>query len=145
MTPRSIEVKNSHARSVHVAVEGSSVIQATDQAILQALLTTLQDSRVFARVESTNAERVDYRLRVILETASPPRPGFTMDTWLLVNWRLTRSDTGGVVWQDFITSRFTATPSDASGGVARSRIAIEGVVRENIRVGAERLSLLDLR
>ena len=44
------------------------------------------------------------------------------------------------VWIDLVSSRFTATLSDAFAGATRCRLAYEGVLKENIRNGINQLS-----
>lgn len=47
-----------------------------------------------------------------------------------MGWTLTRASTGVVVWQEAITSKRTATVSDAFTGMTRLKMATEGAAKK---------------
>lgn len=61
-----------------------------------------------------------------------PRSGFTQTTSAFIRYELQRIDDGEVIYDETITTEFTATIDDEFVGIARVKLTNEGAVRENI-------------
>jgi hypothetical protein len=147
MVPSNASVRRTFNRSVRVSVAGGRetnpmwTSQVSSEDFRRALETSLQRHRVFSRV-IRNAG-ADYQLSVTLVRLKQPFAGFDMTVAAEVMWRLT-SNSGRVVWQQTTNQSYKATVGDALVGVNRLRLANEGTIRENIKLGIERISELSL-
>jgi hypothetical protein len=75
-----------------------------------------------------------YRLDATMAGLDRPFAGFDMTVTSRVRYRVTRVSTGAVVFEREIAAPFTANFSSAAMGVERLKLAIEGSMRENIRL-----------
>jgi hypothetical protein len=147
MVPANASVRRTFNRSVGVSVTGGRdtnpmwTSQVSSEDFRQALEVSLQRYGVFSRV-IRNAG-ADYQLSVTLVRLKQPFAGLDMTVAAEVTWRLT-TNSGRVVWQQTTNQSYKATVGDAFVGVNRLRLANEGAIRENIKVGIERISELSL-
>ena len=147
MTPSNIEIKNRAAQPVKVVVEGEPKIegkklQVANAELAQALRAAIEQSQLFTQVSDATTEGFLLELSVV--GYNPPRPGFNMSATMTTRWKLTRLPTQEVIFEDFIKQTHTCTVGDAFVGAARWRKANEGVVRDTIADGLQRISQLDL-
>jgi hypothetical protein len=118
---------------VHVSGGQDFDFRVSDAQFEQALRESLAESGVFSRVADRAA---DYRLDVVLgDDAGVEGREIT------VLWSLSHRETGETVWQELIASK---GKSFQFVGVVRLRRSIEMAAKENIQLGIERLSHLDL-
>src|SRR5713101_7082508 len=125
IVPTTFDVTARHAASVSDALTGA-----------------IERSGVFSSV--ADGSRADYRLAVQIFRVQPPLMGFAMRANMEAGWTLLKTATNKMLWQQSIASDFTATTSDAFVGATRSRMAVEGAARENIKQGIAALSRLPL-
>ncbi len=146
MVPRSFEVTQRHAASVTVKVLGEvkveNHVRVLNADFTGALCDAIGKSQVFAHVAETTAD--GYSLEVTVVGYGPPRAGFNMTASLTTNWKLMRLPNNEVVFEDFIKKQHTCTVGDAFAGATRWRKTNEGVVRDIISEGIQRLSQLKL-
>ncbi len=148
IVPTTFDVTARHAASVSVAVTGGrstgdlDAPQISNEAFAEALTGAIERSGVFSSV--ADGSRADYRLAVQIFRVQPPLMGFAMRANMEVGWTLLKTATNKMLWQQSIASDFTATTSDAIVGATRSRMAVEGAARENIKQGVAALSRLPL-
>ena len=86
----------------------------------------------------------DYRLDVTF-AVDQPFWGFNMSVTIVAKWRVSRADRGDVVWDDIVSTTYTADYPKATFGIKRLRLANEGAARLNIEEGIRRLSAVDLQ
>lgn len=77
----------------------------------------------------------------LVDLSHPPgTAAFTMHINAAILYRLTRANTGEAMFDEVITTTFTATVQDEFIGIERLRIANEGAVRANIATFLQRLA-----
>lgn len=131
-----VRVASQQPGSLGVRVSGGQdyAFRISDARFEEALRDSLHAAGVFSRIVDPDAG--DHRLDVVLGD------GFGVETReITVLWSLSRADTREIVWQELITTRGR---SHHFVGVIRGRRGIEMAARENIRVGLEKLSRVDL-
>jgi len=116
--------------------------QISADAFLEAVVQSLQKSRVFATV--LKASDADYDLQVSYVNGDEPAFGFNMTVDLVTRWVLTRKSSGETALGENVSTTYTAKMGDAFAGGTRLRLANEGAARENIKEGIRRLSRLKL-
>lgn len=148
MVPEAVAVGNHLPGSVSVQVAGgcnpceSLTAKVSNEAFTEALTNAIKKSGVFAQVLGVNA--ADYALTIQIFHFETPAIGFSMTSTIEAGWTLMNTAKKTVVWQESITTPFTASVSDAVIGAERVRLTWEGAVRENIKAGLEKISRLDL-
>jgi hypothetical protein len=147
MTPRHVAVAEKSAKPVRLVVKGEPtleekvVVQNAEMAV--AARSALETSRLFSQV----ADGVEdgYQLEIAVMGYNPPRPGFNMTSTMTTHWTLTRVPSQEVLFEDFLKKSHTCKVGDAFAGATRWRKANEGVVRDTIADGIERLSKVKLQ
>lgn len=82
-----------------------------------------------------------YRLKaVLIDVSQPPEISFTMTINSAIRYLVTRVESREAVFDEIITTSFTATAEDEFFAVERLRIANEGAVRANIAEFLSRLA-----
>jgi hypothetical protein len=148
--PSNVAVRNKSEKTVKVIANfgrsaDTDVLNVRNYGVCKALEDTIVQYGVFSRVVSSG--NADYLLEVS-ETSATPQPIFAgASVTLEVEWRwsLKMVQSGKVVWQECIKSQGTGSFSSSTvGWVGDVRVAEakKGAVRENIRVGLERISAL---
>lgn len=137
MIPDAFTIAAKHPFSVSIKATGiqeqinGGEVNISNESLYHALSESITRSQVFSRVERGKA---DYVLTVtIMMFDLKPGPPIDFNVNIEAGWKLTRSDTGEVIWQSPVRSSYTAT----------IRKAVEGVMRDNIRVGVANISRLD--
>ena len=142
MTPARMAIQNRSSKSVKVVVEGEpkieKLIAVKNQDLAQAVEMAIEHSGLFAKVDKTTAE--GFLLEVAVVGYTPPRNGFNMTATMTTRWKLTRIPGQQAVFEDFFKKTHTCTVGDAFAGMARFRKANEGVVRDTIAEGLNRIS-----
>lgn len=148
MIPDSYQVKNRYNYSVELRVEGGKKqtfmdgSQITNEGFKGALEEAIRKSEIFSKIsEGNNSE---YLLAVQIITLDRPLVGIKHEVKLATNWKLINLKSQEKIWDEFIVSSYTATPSDSISGITRLRLANEGAARENIKEGISQLSHVDL-
>ena len=90
-------------------------------------------SVIFSKVTTING--AEYLLNVVITNLGQPLAGFDMTVTLTTHWKLSKRDSSQLIWQDFISTKYTATVGDAFAAVKRLRLANEGAARKNIGKG----------
>ena len=89
-------------------------------------------------------EGAAYALQVNITEFQKPESGLDMTAGLVALWSLHDARTRALLWSESITTAFTASTARSGMLDERLQAAIEGVVRENIQLGLEKLSALEL-
>lgn len=146
MTPATVELKNRASHPVKLVVEGEpkreKTVQVGNAELAQAIRMTIEKSQIFSKVVESVSE--GYLLEVTVVGYNPPRPGFNMSATMTTRWRLTRLSNREVIFDDFFKKTHTAKVGDAFVGATRWRKANEGMVRDTIADGLQRISQLNL-
>ena len=144
MSPLDISSVNKHPFSVSVAVASGEetnplwMSKISNPEFQIAIADAINRSGVFRSVIKDGIS--DYRLDVAITKLDQPLFGINISVTLSTLWILTKSDTNKVLFKEEISSSFTATMGDSVLGVKRLRLANEGVARENIKAGIEKIS-----
>jgi len=144
MVPSNVQLVNHHANTVSTTVSGGEktnplwTSEISSDSYKHALDQTLLDSKLFSNVREGSSG--EYQLTVRLNKAKQPMVGLGMTVRLSADWVLTYTNNGETVWQETIESEYTAKLTEHLIGIERLRKANEGAVRENIRIGLQRLS-----
>jgi hypothetical protein len=130
-----------------VAIEVKSADPIPGPALRRALADAVTLSKVFSRVVERPGGG-SYILTVTVTRLDQPESRLNINlnptVRMEAGWTLRRADTRAAVWQATVRSEHTAGPADTLDGKARLRLATEGAARENIALGLERLSKLNL-
>src|SRR5438094_6517729 len=148
MVPTAFTLDQKHVSSVSVSrpigkeAKAKWTSQISSEAFREAVAQSLQKSGLFAAVLKTSD--ADYELQVSYVNGDEPAFGFNMTVDLVTRWILTKKSGGQPLFQENVSSTYTAKMGDAFAGGTRLRLANEGVARENIKEGLRRLSKLKL-
>ena len=86
----------------------------------------------------------DFQLEAALVELNQPLVSLRSRVDVGIAWKLWRTETREVVWEETLRTHHTTTIADALFGTRRCRLATEGAARANIAVAIDRLSQLDL-
>lgn len=148
MVPADIELSNTHSHSIAIQAEGSGrrlgfapafVSSETLQATLEEAVLSTELFRAL-----TTVERADYTLTVSVSKLDKPESGLDMTAGVELLWSLAEGRSGDIVWQKTLTTAHTASTRKSGMLDERLRASIEGAVRENIALGLDELSRLEL-
>ena len=106
-----------------------------------ALIEALRQSNLFTEVTAEGAAA--HTLTATLLTQNQPGVGIGMNVQLTIRYVVTHTATGREVFNERVSSSYTAAFGEALVGATRVRKANEGAVRENIRQLLERLEQVD--
>jgi hypothetical protein len=147
MSPTNMVIKNRSAKSVTLAVEGEprldnseTIVQNSE--ITQALRNAIEKSRLFKSVSDSLSD--GYLLEVSIVGYDPPLSGAKMTAVMTTRWRLSRQSGQEVLFEDFLKKSYSCTVGDALNANKRFIMANEGVVRETIAEGVQKISELPL-
>ena len=147
MVPEEVEVQNLHSGSVQVQAKGSERSITGRRAIStvalqQAVVDAMESTRLFSEVSESSDS--DYRLIVEVTELEKPELELDMEARLTCKWALVSATGQTSAWSDTISTHFVATTFDANFIEERGAMALEGVVRANVREALERISSLEL-
>ena len=144
MVPADFAVTTRHPFPVVVEVTGGKETNPlwksdiSSDAFEKAVEAAIRNTGVFSGiVDHSNAT---YRLDVKLVKVMTPNVGFDMTVTVVTEWRLVETRTGATVFEEYITTPYTATVGDAFVAITRVRLANEGAARDNIKEGIRRIS-----
>lgn len=148
MVPLEVTTSNQFPHAVRVAVSGgsrtnpmwASKIAAED--FREALVGTIESTRLFAGV--TDGDEARYALTVNLLGLDQQLAGLSLGVALSARWQLKSLPEGEEVWEEFISTEYTAGVGESLYAVARLRKANEGAARANIAEGVQMLSQINL-
>lgn len=144
----SIPITKQHQKSVSIKTQGGSETGAMDSSnisnsdLAKAIEESIVENGLFTQV--IHGADSDYLLNVTIVNMSKPMFGASFTVSMEAAWSLSEQKTKKVVMRDSIKSSHTATMGQAFVGVTRLRLAVEGAVRENIRLGLTGVSKLQL-
>lgn len=95
-----------------------------------------------ARLLSSDEAAAPFELRAFIIDVKHPIAGFTMTVDAFVRYTLLRKQDGSVIFDEVLSSSYTATTEDAFVAVKRLQLAEEGAMRENISALLERLATI---
>lgn len=144
----SMPITQHHQKTVSITTQGGSETGAMDSSnisngdLAKAIEGSIVENGLFTQV--IHGGDSDYLLNVTIVNMSKPMFGASFTVRMEAAWSLTERKTKKVVMRDSIKSSHTATMGQAFIGVTRLRLALEGAVRENIRLGLMGISRLQL-
>jgi len=104
----------------------------------------IEKSLMSAKLLNALPSSVDFHLEVNLTEVQQPVFGLDFTVTASVEYQLTNSKTGSIIFKEKITRPYTATLKDAFMGVERLRLANEGAAKVNIEEFIKRLYLLKI-
>jgi len=139
-----------HPEAVSVTVTGgaevssNSASQVANPDFTAALIKSIKQSGIFAKIVPGGEPGAVYELQVAIGVLDQPVIGADMTATLEARWKLVRHSNGYVMWDETIKSSHTAGAREAFTGIERMRLAIDGAAKDNIRQGITRLGTLAL-
>jgi len=136
MIPTQFSVAHRNPEKVSITVAGGRETSATGPSQIsnsdfrEALKQAIINSGLFAEVVDTNTGR--YRLDAFIGMLSQPMLGASMTVSMEVSYNLIDLKENKSIWQQSISSHYTAAWDAAFAGVTRLRLANEGAARDNI-------------
>jgi hypothetical protein len=156
MVPISLQIAKQQPVSVIVHAIGEcetkeSYLRAAELSVIsfrEALVAAIKESRVFTSVR--DQPPADYSLEVSIVNIQSGCVPLTSNSWKRMDWRttvsarwqLTRISDSSVVFNDFVFASENHTYSSKEDNPLC--IALENAARENIKLGLEKLSELNL-
>jgi len=137
-----------HKHTVAIRTQGGSETGALDvprianDDFAEAIKKSIIENGLFTKV--IHGSDSDYNLNVNIVNMSTPMFGASMTASMEAAWSLQNNKNQHVVMRESIKSSYTAEAFAAFAGVKRVRLAVEGVARENIRIGLMAISKLKL-
>jgi len=104
----------------------------------EALHLALKQARLLSSDEATAA----FELRAFIIEVKHPIVGLTMTVDAFVRYTLLRKHDGSTIFDEVLSSSYTATIDDAFVATTRLQLAEEGAMRENISALLERLAAI---
>jgi hypothetical protein len=148
LVPAVLELPKHHPQTVAVTASGGSETsaagksQVSDVELQKAVAQAIAQTKTFSQV--VEGKNGDYTLSVNVFNVAQPSFGFSFTVGVEMGWTLTRNSNGQNVWQESIKSEHTTGAAEAFAGVTRLRMATEGAIRDNIKLGLTKLSALSL-
>lgn len=112
--------------------------QISSEAFQEAIVQALTDSGTFKTVVKDGV--ADLRLEVTIVNLDQPFMGASLTVTMVAAWKVTDTTSGRAVFNESITTPYTAKMSESLIAIRRLRLANEGAARENIKEGIRRLS-----
>lgn len=137
-----------HQKTVSVKAQGGAETSAMDTPnisngnLAEAIEESIDKNGLFTRV--IHGDDADYVLSITVINMSTPVFGLSFTVSMEAAWSLSEQKTKKVIMRDSIKSTHTASVGDAFVAVKRQRLAVEGAIRENIRLGLMNVSKLQL-
>ena len=148
MLPPHVEIVSTHESTVAVHAQGTGrrlgigPAFVSDVDLQSAIEDAILGCELFSAI--TVDEGADYALRVKVTEFTKPESGLDMTAGLEVLWSLRDAKTRAVLWRETVTTAHTANTIGQGMLDERLQASIEGAVRENIQLGLEKLSALEL-
>ncbi|MGB5964486.1 MAG: hypothetical protein WBG65_03020 [Sulfurimonadaceae bacterium] len=127
-----VQIINMHTGNVEVNAH-SNGDYITDEDLAKAIEESILENKLFEQVVHESKE--NYLLEVAVVSMDKPSMGFTMTVSMEATWLLKDLSNNKIIMRKVIHSSSTKTVGDAFVGVERIKIAIEGAIHENIRLG----------
>ena len=143
-----IAASKHHEKSISVVTQGGNETTAmdstniSDEELATAITESITRNKLFQQV--IQGGQSDYQLNVSIINMSKPVFGLTFTVQMEAAWSLIDLKDNSVVMRETINSSHTASFSDAFAAVTRLKMAVEGAVKENIRLGLTKISQLEL-
>lgn len=132
---------NKHDGSISINAR-SNGLDITDIDFAKAIEESIIENDLFAKVIHGNG--ADYLLEVSIISIEKPVFGLDFTVNMEATWSIKDPLNNKIIMRKAIKSSYTATFGDALVGVKRLRLAIEGAIRKNIRLGLLDMSALQL-
>jgi len=131
-------IENRHKNNVSVTVIGGDEQFVSSSAFAEALVNSLNSSKVFANASTTSSSG-DYDLIVIITSAI--HGALWYNHYISAKWILKDAD-GSEIWSDTIKAK---GHSNYIGGLGRSQRSAERAAKSVIMIGVSKLSSLELK
>ena len=143
-----IAVSKHHDKTVSISTQGGSETTAmdstniSDEELSAAITESITRNKLFQKVIQNGHS--DYKLNVSIINISKPVFGLTFTVQMEAAWSLIDLNDNSVVMRETINSSHTTSFSEAFAAVTRLKMAVEGAVKENIRLALTKISQLEL-
>ncbi|WP_150000768.1 hypothetical protein [Iodidimonas gelatinilytica] len=99
----------------------------------------LTDSLKHSGLIAETPEQAKYELRAILAKVKQPSIGFNYTVTSDISYLITEKSSGNLIFEEEISTPYTASLGESIYGVKRLRLANEGSIRENIKTFIARI------
>ena len=143
-----IQTTKHHQKTVSVKAQGGAETGAMDtpnisnENLAKAIEESIDKNGLFTQV--IHGDNSDYVLTITVINMSTPVFGLSFTVTMETAWSLSEHKTKKVIMRDSIKSTHTASVGDAFVAVKRQRLAVEGAIRENIRLGLMNVAKLQI-
>ncbi|MFT5049654.1 MAG: hypothetical protein ACI8QZ_001047 [Chlamydiales bacterium] len=148
MVPVELDIIATHPQSISVHAEGTPRRFGFGPPFVQADVLAGTIEEAILKCELFDAivpdKHADYLLHVAVTELDKPESGLDMTAGITMRWSLSKTDTRATVWIDTVTTAFTSSTNQSAKLEERLRTSIEGALRENIELGLNKLSAVDL-
>lgn len=136
-------IQNFNKHNSNIALTANSNgFDITDIDFTKAIEESIIENSLFVKVVQRNGE--DYLLEVAIISMEKPSFGLDFTVNMEATWSIKDPINNKIIMRKAITSSHTATTGDAFVGMTRLRLAVEGAIRKNIRLGLLDISNLQL-
>jgi len=146
MIASSIQETQRHKKTVAIKTQGggeTGPFNISNEDFAKAIEDSIMQNGLFTQV--IHGDNSDYILNVTIADISKPLGlGFSFSVSMEAGWSLIDAKNKKIVMKESIKSTYTASLSESVIGASRYRLAVEGAVRENIRLGLIAVSKLKL-
>ncbi len=144
----SIPAMQQHQKTVTIKTQGGSetslvdISNISDIVFEKAIEDSIMESGLFTQV--IHGDDSDCLLNVSIINVTKPVFGSSFTIKIETGWSLSDPNNKKIFMRESITSSYTATMGHALYGPKRFRLAVEGAIRKNIRLGLMAISRLQL-
>lgn len=135
-----VQIINKHKKNIAINAQsdGSDI---TDEELIKAIEKSIISNNLFTEI--INAKNANYLLDVAIINIEKPSFGLTFTVNMEATWSLKDSLSNEFIMRKSIKSSHTATFEDAFAAMKRLKLAVEGAIRENIRLGILEISKIE--
>ena len=147
LTPSNLSVSTNYNDTVTVVVENGrefnpmNLPKLSNEALAAAVTNAIIESKLFSEILPSGGR---YALKLYVVNVSQPYAGRTMTAGVEIAWILKDMKAGTVVWKESIQTEKTLTQEQEHIAIKRLRRATELAAKENIKMGVEKISNLQL-
>ena len=147
LTPSAMNISAKCTETVTVTVENGREFNAmklpklSNEALGGAVRNAIKECKLFSEILPNGGR---YALDLYVVNVSQPYAGSDMTAGVEIAWCLKDYQTGRVVWKESIQTEKTVLKAKAYAAIERIRLATELAAKENIKLGVEKISKLEL-
>lgn len=147
LTPTEMNITAKCEETVTVTVENGREFNAmklpklSNEALGGAVRDAIKECALFSEILPSGGR---YALDLYVVNVSQPYAGSDMTAAVEIAWKLKDVQTGRAVWKESIQTENTVAREKAHAAIERIKLATESAAKDNIKLGIEKISHLDL-